>query len=64
MKFEDWMLYRGLSISSVKKYDGAIRGPLSDWAIKNGIISFPLTSLVSNTSFELIASQIRKLSVY
>jgi len=64
MKFEDWMLYRGLSISSVKKYDSAIRGALSDWAIKNGIMSFPLTSLVSTTQFKLIASQIRKLSVY
>ena len=64
MKFEDWMLYRGLSISSVKKYDGAIRGPLSDWAINNGIISFPLTSLVSTTSFEPVATEIRNLPVY
>ena len=34
--FEDWMRLRGLSESSIKKYEGAISGAMSEWAIDGG----------------------------
>jgi len=64
MRFEDWMRHRGLSASSVKKYESAVRGAMSHWAIDNGLIEGPLTSLVSYSSFETIASKIRQLPIF
>ncbi len=64
MTFEDWMTYRGLSQSSVEKYSGAIKGPLSTWAIDNGLMAGPLTSLTSQLAFSQIASQIHSLPVF
>jgi len=64
MTFEDWMRHRGLSPSSVKKYEGAVRGAMSEWAMDNGLIDGPLTSLVSRSSFDTIASKIRGLAIY
>lgn len=64
MRFEDWMRHRGLSPSSVKKYEGAVRGAMSEWAVDNGLIEGPLTSLVSRASFETIASKIRELPTF
>lgn len=64
MRFEDWMRHRGLSPSSVEKYEGAVRGAMSEWAIDNGLIAGPLTSLVSRKSFEKIASKIRELPIF
>lgn len=64
MTFEDWMRHRGLSPSSVKKYDGAVRGVMSEWAMDNGLIQGPLISLNSQSEFEIIASKIRALPIY
>ena len=64
MTFEDWMYHRGLSSSSVKKYEGAVRGVMSEWAIDNGLLDGPLTSLTSRSSFEAIAFKIRTLPIY
>jgi putative restriction endonuclease len=64
MTFEDWMIHRGLTLSSAKKYDGAIRGVMSEWAISTGLMAGPLISLVSRSAFEPIASAIRALPVY
>jgi len=64
MTFEDWMRYRGLSPSSVKKYDGAVRGVMSEWAMDNRIIQGPLVSINSRYEFEIIASKIKALPIY
>lgn len=64
MTFEDWMRHRGLSPSSVKKYDSAVRGVMSKWAMDNGLVQGPLISLNSQSEFEVIASKIRELSIY
>ncbi|WP_460154312.1 HNH endonuclease [Pseudomonas sp. S3_G06] len=64
MTFEDWMRHRGLSPSSVKKYDGAVRGVMSEWAMDNGLIQGPLISLNSQSEFEIIASKMRALPIY
>ncbi|MCT8857522.1 HNH endonuclease [Shewanella xiamenensis] len=62
--FEDWMRLRGLSESSVKKYEGAVSGALSEWAIDGGIMDGPLTSILSYSRFESIAIALRELQIY
>lgn len=64
MIFEEWMLHRGLSSSSVEKYVGAIQGPLSQWAVENNIMAGPLTSLTSITAFDDVATKIRTLPIF
>lgn len=58
------MCYRGLSPSSATKYEGAIRGVMSEWAMDNGLLEGPLTSLVSRAAFENVAAKIRELPIY
>lgn len=64
MTFEYWMRLRGLSESSVKKYEGAISGVMSKWAIDGGIMDGPLTSILSHSRFESIVISLRKLPIY
>lgn len=64
MTFEEWMRHRKLSESSILKYEGAISGAMTEWAIAGGLIEGPLTSIRSHSRFEAIASKIRKLPIY
>ncbi len=64
MTFDEWMALKGLSNSTVLKYGGAISGCLSEWAIENGLVSGPLTSIINRTSFDAIALKISKLPIY
>ena len=64
MTFNEWMNHKGLSSSTILKYDGAINGSLSDWAIENKLISGPLTSIIGKTNFDAIALKITKLPIY
>jgi putative restriction endonuclease len=62
--FEDWMRYRGLSESSVKKYEGAVSGTMSKWAVDSGLLNGPLNSIQSYSRFEPIAAALRGLHIY
>ena len=64
MTFEEWMRHRGLSESSVKKYEGAVSGAMSEWAVDGGLMDGPLTSILSHSRFESIATGLRKLPIY
>jgi putative restriction endonuclease len=64
MTFDEWMIHKKLSNSTALKYEGAINGSLSDWAIENDLISGPLTSIIHKTSFDAIALKIAKLPVF
>ncbi len=64
MTFEDWMRLRGLSESSVEKYERAISGAMSEWAIDAGIMDGTLTSILSYSRFEAIVISLRKLPIY
>ena len=64
MIFEDWMLHKGLSASTSLKYDGAIKGALTEWCMVNGLLEGPLTTVRSRTQFESIAKQIRELPIF
>lgn len=64
MIFEDWMLHKGLSVSTALKYDGAVKGVLSEWAMNNGLVDGPLTAINSRIQFDSIAQDIRKLPIF
>lgn len=64
MIFEDWMLHKGLSASTALKYDGAIKGALTEWCMENRLLEGPLTTVRSRMRFESIAKQIRELPIF
>lgn len=64
MNFYDWMIHKGLSKSSARSYDGALRGPLSEWAMGNGLISGPLIALTSSSALSAISQDIQELPVF
>ena len=64
MTFEDWMLHQGLSASSTRSYVGAIKGPLSAWAIENELLAGPLITMTSAAAFKQVDAKIRSLPVF
>lgn len=64
MNFYDWMIHKGLSSSSARSYDGALRGPLSEWAMDGDLIAGPLTALTSSRSLDAISRSIRELPIF
>lgn len=64
MNFYNWMIYKGLSKSSARSYDGALRGALSEWAMDSGLIAGPLIALTSSSAFAALAPSIQKLPVF
>lgn len=64
MNFYDWMIHQGLSQSSARSYDGALRGALSEWAMENGLTSGPLTASNSSLAFASLSQRIQKLPVF
>lgn len=64
MNFYDWMIHKGLSKSSARSYDGALRGALSEWAMDNGLISGPLTALTSSLALSALAQRIQELPIF
>lgn len=64
MIFKKWMSHTGLSESSSLKYDRAIRGALSEWAVENHLTEGPLTTITSRTHFEAISKNIHNLPIF
>lgn len=64
MNFYDWMIHKGLSNSSARSYDGALRGALSKWAMDGGLILGPLTALTSSSSLAALSPDIQALPVF
>lgn len=64
MNFYDWMIHKGLSMSSAKSYDGALRGALSDWARNGGLTEGPLASLSSPSAFTAVSNSIQQLPIF
>lgn len=63
MNFNNWLI-KNLSKSSAKKYESAIKGSISGWAIEAGIIDKPLTEIRSKYQFQTIAESIQKLDIF
>lgn len=62
--FENWMRLEGLSESSIKKYEGAITGALTQWAIESALISGSLSDVTNATEFALLADRITGLPIF
>ncbi|ARU06019.1 HNH endonuclease [Comamonas serinivorans] len=64
MNFYDWMIYKGLSESSAKKYDRALGGPLSQWAQDHGLTFGPLNALTSSSALHDLQPKIQELPLF
>jgi putative restriction endonuclease len=64
MNFKDWMLYRGLSLSTAEKYAGAITGPLTDWGLNAGLLQSPLITLESPADYKVARDQLTQLPIF
>lgn len=64
MNFYDWMIHKGLSKSSARSYDGALRGALSEWALDSGLIKGPLLASTSASDFSTLSQRIQELPVF
>lgn len=62
--FESWMRQQGLSESSVRKYSGAIAGPLSAWAKDGSIVADSLLSVTDHAVFQSISAGIQQLPIF
>lgn len=62
--FEDWMRKNGASERTIRHYDGAISGSISNWAISNGIIESSLADVVSLEDFLGLSKRIQALPVF
>lgn len=64
MTFEDWMRHRGLSAKTISNYAGAIKGPLSAWAMEAQLTAGPLTALRSESALKPVALEIERLPIF
>jgi putative restriction endonuclease len=62
--FENWMRLEGLSESSIKKYEGAVTGAMTQWAIENSLIDSSLADVISLTEFSEVSKKISALPVF
>lgn len=62
--FESWMREQGLSESSIKKYGGAVTGPLTTWANSNSVMTGSLTTVADFSTFQAISSEVQKLPIF
>ena len=58
MNFEEWLEADGMSISTIKKYAGAIRGPLTTWANSYQLTERALEEIVDPDEFSDIAERV------
>lgn len=64
MNFYEWMIHKGLTQSSARSYDGALRGSLSKWAMEGGLIAGPLVALTNTSELAPIALNLRELPIF
>jgi hypothetical protein len=64
MKFEDWLVSKGLSPSTVKKYVAAIDGPLTKWGIEHEIISKPIQQVRDPEAFAALSKLIEGTEIF
>ena len=62
--FESYLRNIGKSEKTARNYAGAIRGPISNWALDNQLTKQSLVEFVDVLKFESVAASIRKLDIY
>jgi putative restriction endonuclease len=58
------MYSTGLSKSSVLKYNGAIEGVLSEWAVESDLIDGSILDITNKTVFDALVLRIHQLSMF
>lgn len=64
MQFEDWLVSEGLSPSTVKKYAGAIDGPLTKWGIERKLTAKPIRMVVDPEEFGALTELIEATDIF
>jgi hypothetical protein len=64
VNFQDWLLTEGLSLSTAKKYAGALAGPLSKWGIDSEITSTPIAQIRDCSEFTILAGLIKATDIF
>ena len=62
--FEDWMRKNGASERTIRHYEGAITGSISNWAISNGLITSSLADVVTLNDFLVLSNRIKALPIF
>lgn len=62
--FEDWMRKTGSSERTIRHYDGAITGSLTNWAHENAILSGSLADVTNLADFASLSRKIKALPVF
>jgi hypothetical protein len=64
MEFEDWLVSEGLSPSTVKKYVGAIDGPLTKWGLEQQITFKPIRQVIDPKEFGALSELIEGTEIF
>jgi hypothetical protein len=64
MDFVEWMKSTDLSEKSANNYYGAIKGPLTNWAISHQLTIKPIADIVDLSEFTALAEQIKQTEVF
>lgn len=64
MGFETWLEAQGLSPSTVKKYSGAISGPLSKWAREDQLNPKPIQEMIEINEFAELSELIEASDIF
>ena len=62
--FESYLRSIRKSEKTARNYAGAIRGPISNWALDNQLTKQSLVEFVDVLKFESVAASIRQLDIY
>lgn len=63
-EFETYLKNIGKSAKTARNYSGTIVGPISQWAMENGLIECSIAEIEDLVDFEKVARGIRQLEIY
>lgn len=64
MDFQEWLLAEGLSISTARKYVGALEGSLTKWGIDNKILTGSLADVRDPGEFGILSGLIKATNIF
>jgi hypothetical protein len=64
VEFQDWLISEGLSISTAKKYAGALRGSLTTWGKQNKILTGSLANIRDPGEFGIVSGLIKATDIF
>lgn len=64
MTFKNWLISTGRKPISAKKYESAVFGSVSRWALEKGLIQYNLVEVTDPKTFKFLSSKIQELSIF